>query len=108
MGLTPNQCLIGLFIGFINVCSLLFKEMTMSTITINNIMVDIRIYTEEEKPVPEYNASITNISDATKIILEKIRQEFISKMSLEDIAAFIPLLLVGAQAVNTWMGIGIV
>jgi archaeal flagellar protein FlaI len=55
------------------------------TITINNIMVDIRIYSEDDKPVPEYNASITNISDATKIILEKIRQEFISKMSLEDI-----------------------
>ena len=55
------------------------------TITINNIMVDIRIYSEEDKPVPEYDASITNISDATKIILEKIRQEFISKTSLEDI-----------------------
>jgi archaeal flagellar protein FlaI len=55
------------------------------TVTINNILVDIRIYTETEKPVPEYNASITNISDATKIILEKIRQEFISKMSLEEI-----------------------
>jgi archaeal flagellar protein FlaI len=55
------------------------------TVTINNIMVDIRIYSEDDKPVPEYDASITNISDATKIILEKIRQEFISKMSLEDI-----------------------
>jgi len=55
------------------------------SVTINNIMVDIRIYSMDDKPVPEYNASITNISDATKIILEKIRQEFISKMSLEDI-----------------------
>ncbi|MBN1793209.1 CpaF family protein [Candidatus Woesearchaeota archaeon] len=54
-------------------------------ITINSIMVDIRIYTEEDRAVPEYNASITNISDATKIILEKIRQEFISKMSLQEI-----------------------
>lgn len=55
------------------------------TITVNNIVVDISIYAEEEKPVPEYMVSITNISDATKIILEKIRQEFISKMSLEEI-----------------------
>ncbi len=55
------------------------------TITVNNIVVDISIYVEENKPVPEYTVSITNISDATKIILEKIRQEFISKMSLEEI-----------------------
>jgi len=55
------------------------------TITINNIVVDISIYSEEDRAVPEYVASITNISDATKIILEKIRQEFISKMSLEEI-----------------------
>ncbi|MBN2459782.1 Flp pilus assembly complex ATPase component TadA [Candidatus Woesearchaeota archaeon] len=55
------------------------------TITVNNIVVDISIYSEEDKPVPEYVVSITNISDATKIILEKIRQEFISKMNLEEI-----------------------
>jgi len=55
------------------------------TITVNNIVVDISIYSEKEKAVPEYVVSITNISDATKIILEKIRQEFISKMSLEEI-----------------------
>ena len=55
------------------------------TITVNNIVVDISIYSEQDKPVPEYIVSITNISDATKIILEKIRQEFISKMNLEEI-----------------------
>ncbi len=55
------------------------------TITVNNIVVDISIYSEEERAVPEYVVSITNISDATKIILEKIRQEFISKMNLEEI-----------------------
>ncbi|HJX06377.1 MAG TPA: ATPase, T2SS/T4P/T4SS family [Candidatus Nanoarchaeia archaeon] len=55
------------------------------TITVNNIVVDVSIYAEEERPVPEYVVSITNISDATKIILEKIRQEFISKMNLEEI-----------------------
>ena len=55
------------------------------TITVNNIVVDVSIYSEENKAVPEYIVSITNISDATKIILEKIRQEFISKMNLEEI-----------------------
>jgi len=55
------------------------------TITVNNIVVDISIYSEENRPVAEYIVSITNISDATKIILEKIRQEFISKMNLEEI-----------------------
>ena len=55
------------------------------TITVNNIVVDISIYSEEARAVPEYVVSITNISDATKIILEKIRQEFISKMNLEEI-----------------------
>jgi archaeal flagellar protein FlaI len=58
------------------------------TIAINNILVDIKIFSDDDKPVPEYNASITNISDATKLILEKIRQEFISRMSLEEIENF--------------------
>nr|MCK4929957.1 CpaF family protein [Nanoarchaeota archaeon] len=55
------------------------------TIIVNNIVVDISIYSKEDRPVPEYVVSITNISDATKIILEKIRQEFISRMNLEEI-----------------------
>ena len=61
------------------------EEIDRYTIVVNNIVVDINIYSHEDKPVPEYVVSLTNISDATKIILEKIRQEFISKMNLEEI-----------------------
>ncbi len=55
------------------------------SIEINNIIVDVEIVSEEELPVPKYVISITNISDTTKIILEKIRQEFITKLDLGDI-----------------------
>ena len=55
------------------------------SIEINNIIVDVKIVSNEELPVPQYIISITNISDMTKIILEKIRQEFITKLDLGDI-----------------------
>ncbi|MBI2651965.1 hypothetical protein HYX00_00745, partial [Candidatus Woesearchaeota archaeon] len=42
-------------------------------LNVNNIVVDVAIITKEEESVPIYNISITNISDTTKIILEKIR-----------------------------------
>jgi len=32
--------------------------------------------------LPKYVVSLTNISDATKLVLEKIRQEFISKVDM--------------------------
>ncbi len=55
------------------------------TITVNNVKVEIKIVSKEEEPVPTYNVNITNISETTKVILEKIRQEFISRVDLEDI-----------------------
>jgi flagellar protein FlaI len=57
-------------------------------IQINNILVDIIIETTPEESVPLYNVSIANISPTTKIILEKIRQEFISKMNIQDLEKF--------------------
>ena len=48
-------------------------------LSVNNIVVDVTITTKEEEAVPIYNISITNISDTTKIILEKIRDEFVSE-----------------------------
>ena len=48
-------------------------------LTVNDIIIDISIYSDESEPVPIYNISITNISETTKIILEKIREEFISQ-----------------------------
>ncbi len=52
---------------------------------INNIVIEIRIEWFEQEAVPKYIVNITNISDTTKLILEKIRQEFISKINLKDI-----------------------
>ena len=46
---------------------------------VNDIVVDVTITTSLEEPVPIYDISITNISDTTKIILEKIRDEFVSE-----------------------------
>jgi flagellar protein FlaI len=47
---------------------------------INDILVEINIVLFVDEPTPRYVVSLTNISDATKLILEKIRQEFISKV----------------------------
>ena len=46
-------------------------------LTVNDIIIGISIYSDESEPVPIYNISITNISETTKIILEKIREEFV-------------------------------
>ena len=56
------------------------KVIDSYTVTVNNIVVDITIQEEDELAVPQYILSITNISETTKIILEKIRQEFISHL----------------------------
>ena len=48
-------------------------------LNVNNIVVDVVITTKEDEPTPIYSISITNISDTTKIILEKIRDEFVAE-----------------------------
>ena len=48
-------------------------------LNVNNIVVDVSITAKEDEPVPLYKISITNISDTTKIILEKIRDEFVAE-----------------------------
>ena len=48
-------------------------------LNVNDIVVDVSIVQKEEEPVPLYIISITNISDTTKIILEKIRDEFVAQ-----------------------------
>ncbi|MBC8501180.1 MAG: CpaF family protein [DPANN group archaeon] len=59
-------------------------EIDKYSININDIIVEIRIIAREDKPVPQYIASITNISDTTKLILEKIRQEFVTRIDVEE------------------------
>jgi archaeal flagellar protein FlaI len=51
-------------------------------IQLGGVIVDVSIYTEEEKAVPIYNISILNISDATQRILNKLRDEFISRVNI--------------------------
>lgn len=58
------------------------------SIKINDILVDISIETYSDESVPLYRLSISNISPTTKIILEKIRQEFVSRMNLIDLQKF--------------------
>ena len=61
------------------------KQLDSYTVNTNNILVDITIQQENEEPVPLYLLSIANISETTKIILEKIRQEFITHMDAKSI-----------------------
>ncbi|MBR9692569.1 CpaF family protein [Candidatus Woesearchaeota archaeon] len=58
------------------------------SIETNNILIDIRIETAQTESVPTYNVSIANISPTTKIILEKIRQEFVSRMNMMELEKF--------------------
>ena len=66
------------------------KEKIIDTyqLNVNDIVVDVSIKLKEDEPVPTYNIFITNISDVTRIILEKIRDEFVSegtkKLTEED------------------------
>ncbi len=51
----------------------------------NGINIQIEIITSDDKYVPLYLVSIMNITDNTKIILEKIREEFVSKLDMSEI-----------------------
>ena len=44
--------------------------------------VDVSIYSTEEESVPIYRISILNISPTTQHILDKLREEFVSRMSV--------------------------
>ena len=48
-------------------------------LNVNDIVVDVTIITREDEPEPTYKISITNISETTKIILGKLRDEFVSE-----------------------------
>ncbi|HLP79066.1 MAG TPA: ATPase, T2SS/T4P/T4SS family [Acidobacteriota bacterium] len=55
------------------------------TIKINDIVVNVRIIQSDAESVPQYISSVANISEVTKVILEKIREEFISNVNLGKI-----------------------
>lgn len=54
-------------------------------IAVNGINIDVEIIAYEEKPVPNYLINVSNITATTKIILEKIRQEFISGLDFQEL-----------------------
>ncbi len=51
-------------------------------LSIGGVIVDVHIYTEDEDVVPTYNISILNISETTNIILNKLREEFVSRINI--------------------------
>src|SRR3989344_390872 len=55
------------------------KEIDTYALNVNDIIVDVSIIQKADDPVLIYSISITNISDTTKIILEKIRDEFVAE-----------------------------
>ena len=55
---------------------------------LEGVVVDVNIYSEEDEPVPIYSISILNISRTTQKILDKLREEFISRVytgALKDV-----------------------
>ena len=55
------------------------KLMDSYELSVNDIVIDVSIYSDDDEPVPIYSISITNISETTRIILEKIREEFVAQ-----------------------------
>ncbi|HII29559.1 hypothetical protein COT48_06085 [Candidatus Woesearchaeota archaeon CG08_land_8_20_14_0_20_47_9] len=52
---------------------------------VNNVIVNVTITLREDDIVPIYAISILNISETTNIILNKIREEFVSKVNVGNI-----------------------
>jgi len=51
-------------------------------LNVNNVLIEVVIVQYEEETIPRYMVNITNMSSTTKIILEKIREEFISEVGV--------------------------
>ena len=52
------------------------------TLSLNDILVEIKVVLDSNDFVPSYISTIENISETTKLILEKIREEFISNVNV--------------------------
>lgn len=55
------------------------------TLEANGITVDINILNDENESVPSYIINVSNITENTKIVLEKIREEFIGKLNFDQL-----------------------
>ncbi len=54
-------------------------------LNVNNTLIDVNIFFRGVDHVPVYEVNITNMTKTTKVILEKIREEFISQVGLGSI-----------------------
>ena len=61
------------------------KDIDSYKVRAGDTVVNIEIFLEEGAVVPTYALSILNISPTTQIILKKIRDEFVSKISISAI-----------------------
>ena len=52
---------------------------------IGGVVVNVRIFTTEQEPVPIYSITFLNISNATLRILDKMREEFLSRVEIGTI-----------------------
>ncbi len=52
------------------------------TLSVSGIVVDVHIYSDQNETVPTYSISILNISETTNLILNKLREEFISRTNI--------------------------
>ncbi len=58
------------------------KVLDSYKLKINNVVVSVDIIFRFDDFIPSYNISILNISNITSIILNKIREEFVSKVNI--------------------------
>lgn len=54
-------------------------------LNVNNTLIDVNIFYRDMDAVPIYEVNITNMTKTTKIILEKIREEFISQVGIGSV-----------------------
>lgn len=57
-------------------------ELDSYKLSVGGVVVDVYIYLEEEEVVPIYSISILNISETTNLILNKLREEFVSRINI--------------------------
>lgn len=61
------------------------KQIDKYTLNVNDLIVNITIALKEGDFVPEYSLAISNIGEITKVVLEKIKDEFIRKIQIGKI-----------------------
>ena len=59
------------------------KNIDSYTILVNQIPIKISIYSHKGHPVPFYHLSLLNITDQTKRIIERIREQIINQISFD-------------------------